>query len=620
MCGIAGIFLPRGDREPDRERVGAMTRKLIHRGPDAEGIQIGRGYGLGHRRLAIVDIEGGAQPMEDGTGRLWVTFGGEIYNHQELRAELEDKGHRFRTRADTEVLLHGWREWGADLPNRLHGMFAFALVDEDTHQLFCARDRLGKKPFYYVALAEGDLLFASELKALLTDPRVRRELCPQALGQYLCLGYVPDPLSIYKHVQKLPPGCVLHAGGDRPQPQVERYWQLRCEEAPDRTPEDTEERLLGLLDDAVRGRLMGEVPLGAFLSGGIDSQAVVASMARAAPRPVVACSIGFDEPRFDERAGARAGARRFGAQLHEGVVNVADMLDLDWFTEVFDEPLADDSAIPTYHVSRLARRHVTVALSGDGGDECFAGYRRYRFDVLENRWRRRLPKTLWASLGRLYPKLDFLPRFLRFKRTLQNLALPPAEAYARSVSRVLPEQILPLLRPQWRGDDPLLPVKRAYAEASGPALARCAAADFQTWLPGGILQKVDRASMAVSLEVRAPFLDHRLVEFATSIPAAQKLAGGQGKAILRRALGSRLDPATLSGRKRGFSVPMRAWMRGRLGDALQAELSGDALADILDVGGITELLNKHRAGVGDHGQLLWTILVLGRFLRRWVAG
>ncbi len=203
-----------------------MTRKLVHRGPDAEGIHIGQGYGLGHRRLAIVDIEGGAQPMEDGTGRLWVTFGGEIYNHQELRAELEDKGHRFRTRADTEVLLHGWREWGADLPNRLRGMFAFALVDEDTHQLFCARDRLGKKPFYYVVLATGELLFASELKALLTDSRVRRELCPEALSQYLCLGYVPDPLSIYKDVHKLPPGCTLRMALAKPKPQVQRYWQL----------------------------------------------------------------------------------------------------------------------------------------------------------------------------------------------------------------------------------------------------------------------------------------------------------------------------------------------------------------------------------------------------------
>jgi asparagine synthase (glutamine-hydrolysing) len=286
---------------------------------------------------------------------------------------------------------------------------------------------------------------------------------------------------------------------------------------------------------------------------------------------------------------------------------------------VFDEPLADDSAIPTYHVSRLARRHVTVALSGDGGDECFAGYRRYRFEVLENRWRHRLPRGLWALCGGIYPKLDFLPRFLRLKRTLQNLALTPAEAYARSVSRVLPEQILPLLRQRWQSDDPLLPVKNAYAQQSGPALLRCAAADFQTWLPGSILTKVDRASMAVSLEVRAPFLDHRLVEFAASIPAAQKLALGQTKAVLRQALRSRLDPATLSAGKRGFSVPMRAWMRGSLGDALQAEFSGEALADILDVGAVANLLHKHRAGVADHGQLLWTILVLGRFLRRWVA-
>jgi len=594
-----------------------MTRTLVHRGPDAEGQRLGRGYGLGHRRLAIVDIEGGAQPMEDGTGRLWVTFGGEIYNHQELRRELEDKGYRFRTRADTEVLLHGWREWGPDLPRRLCGMFAFALVDEDRHELFCARDRLGKKPFYYTVVADGDLLFASELKALLTDPRVKRELCPEALGNYLCLGYVPDPRSIYKDIHKLPPGCSLHSRGGAPKTQ--RYWQLEFEEARDRTLADSEEQFLAHLDDAVRGRLMGEVPLGAFLSGGIDSQAVVASMAKVGANELVACSIGFDDPRFDERAGARAGARRFGAQLHEEVVGMDEMLDLSWFSDVFDEPLADDSAIPTYHVSRLARRHVTVALSGDGGDECFAGYRRHRFDALENRWRHRLPRGIWALAGGLYPKLDFLPRFLRLKRTLQNLACAPEQAYARSVSRVLPEQILPLVRERWRGGDPLLPVKNAYASARGPALLRCAAADFATWLPGGVLAKVDRTSMAVSLEVRAPFLDHRLVEFAATINTAQKLAGGQTKAFLRNALRNRLDPATLSAPKRGFSVPMRAWMRGRLGDALEAELRGDALADILDVGRVARLLQRHRAGGADHGQLLWTVLVLGRFLRRWVT-
>jgi asparagine synthase (glutamine-hydrolysing) len=595
-----------------------MTRELAHRGPDAEGQRIAMGYGLGHRRLAIVDIAGGAQPMEDGSGKLWVTFGGEIYNHEELRAELEGLGYRFRTRADTEVLLHGWREWRTDLPRRLCGMFAFALVDEDTHELFVARDRLGKKPFYYTVMATGELLFASELKALLVDSRVRRELCPEALGHYLCLGYVPDPRSIYRDVHKLPPGCSLHVRGG--EPRVQRYWQLRFEEASGQTLADTEERLLEHLDQAVQVRLMGEVPVGAFLSGGIDSQAVVASMAQAGSRQAVACSIGFDEPRFDERAAARAGAQRFGVELHEEVVRAAEMLDLDWFSGVFDEPLADDSAIPTYHVSRLARRHVTVALSGDGGDECFAGYRRYRFDVLENRWRRRLPRGLWAFCGGIYPKLDFLPRFLRLKRTLQNLACPPEEAYARSVSRVLPEQVLPLLRERWRSDDPLLPVKSAYASASGPALLRCAAADFQTWLPGGILPKVDRASMAVSLEVRAPFLDHRLVELAARIPAAHKLAGGQTKAFLRRALRGRLDAATLSRPKRGFSVPMRAWMRGSLGDALVTELSGDALADILDVRRVLQLHEQHRSGAADHGQLLWAVLVLGRFLRRWVTG
>lgn len=616
MCGIAGIFRPERDREPDADLLQKMTRVLAHRGPDGEGQRLQKGYGLGHRRLAIIDIAGGAQPMDDGSGRLWVTFGGEIYNHLELRRELTERGYRFRTHADTEVLLHGWREWGPDLPRRLCGMFAFALVDEDRHELFCARDRLGKKPFYYTVLPDGEVLFASELKALRADPRVQPRLCPEALGNYLCLGYVPDPRSIYVDIHKLPPGASLHVRGGRPR--IQRYWQLTFDVSA--RPADLEEQFLAHLDEAVRSRLMSEVPLGTFLSGGIDSQAVLASMAQVGAKDLVACSVGFDEPTFDERAGARAGAERFGAHLHEEVLGVDDMLDLSWFPDVFDEPLADDSAIPTYHVSRLARRHVTVALSGDGGDECFAGYRRYRFDELENRWRRRLPRYLWAVAGSLYPKLDFLPRFLRLKRTLQNMALSPEQAYARSVSRVLPEEVRPLVRKRWRGGDPLLPVKNAYASVTGPALVRCAAADFQTWLPGGILTKVDRASMAVSLEVRAPFLDHRMVEFAATIDTAHKLAGGQTKAFLRHALKNRLDPRVLAAPKRGFSVPMRSWMRGALGDELTRELASDALAEILDVGRVARLLERHRRGSRDHGQLLWGVLVLGRFLRRWVTG
>ena len=616
MCGIAGIFLGSRDRQPDRDLLQAMTRSLAHRGPDGEGLRVATGYGLGHRRLAIVDIERGAQPMTDGTGRLWVTFGGEIYNHEDLRRELTAHGHTFRTHADTEVLLHGYRQWGAELPKRLDGMFAFAIVDEERHELFVARDRLGKKPFYY-AMVDGELLFASELKALLEDPRIRRELQPEALCQFLCLGYVPDPGSIYRDVYKLPPGHTLRL--ENGTPRVEPYWQLSFDSEPRRSREAAEERLLQHLDRAVRGRLMGEVPLGAFLSGGIDSQAVVSSMARAGGSRLVACSIGFDEPRFDERALARTAARRFGVELHEEVLRVDDMQDVSWFADVFDEPLADHSAIPTYHLSRLARRHVTVALSGDGGDECFAGYRRYRFDVMENRWRRCLPPGAWRVLGSLYPKLDFLPRFVRFKRTFQNLACTPEEAYARSVSQVLPEHVLPLVREAWRCEDPLAPVKRAYAATSGPALTRCAAADFQTWLPGRILPKVDRASMAVSLEVRAPFLDHHLVEFAATIPAAQKLAGARTKGLLRHALRGRLDEDVLAQPKRGFSVPMRAWMRGELGTALESELAGEALADILDVQAVASLLRVHRSGIADHSQLLWTVLVLGRFLQRWVS-
>ena len=557
--------------------------------------------------------------MGTGDGRLWVTYNGEIYNFEALRTELEERGHRFQTRCDTEVLLHGYREWGTALPEHLRGMFAFALVDQQEHRLFAARDRLGKKPFHYWE-GRGGLVFGSELKALLQVPEVPRDLDEQAVARFLCLRYVPDPGTVYAGVHKLPPAHALVYEGGRLR--TWPYWRLSCAEQ-DRRPEGViAEEILGILDEAVRLRLMGDVPLAPFLSGGIDSQAVVESMVRLGTGPVRACTIGFEEGAFDERPAARAAARAMGVALHEGVVGPADLLDQDWFAGTFDEPFGDSSAVPTYHVCRLARENVTVALSGDGGDESFAGYRRYRFDRIENRVRGLLPAILWAGLGALYPKADYLPRFLRMKRTLQNLALEPDEAYARSVSASLPEEVLPLLRPRFRqaAGDPLEPVRAAFRNSDGvDSTARAMAADFATWLPGDILTKVDRTSMAVSLEVRAPFLDHHLVEAAARIPTALKLRGGQTKAFLRRALGGRLLPATLAGQKRGFSVPLRSWMAGPCGAALEQALGRPELGEILDPSTVAALLAEHRAGRRDHGELLWNVLALSRTVGRWLT-
>jgi len=620
MCGIAGIFAADASAAVDAACLRAMAAALAHRGPDGDGFRHGRGYGLAHRRLAIIDLSTGDQPMTDASGRLWVVFNGEIYNHLDLRAQLEAKGHVFTTRSDTEVLLHGWRAWGEALPSYLRGMFAFALVDEEQDLLFAARDRVGKKPFHY-ALTPRGLWFASEIKGLLVDQvGLARVLDPVALAQFLCLRYVPDPRTAFRGIVRLPPAhtLVLRRGGT---PRVSRYWQLSFADEDRRRPEELREATLALLDEATRIRLMSDVPLGAFLSGGVDSFAVVDSMARAGGGQVVACTVGFDDPRFDERVHARAAAAHSGAKLFEDEVRVEDMLADDWFAATFDEPFADSSAVPTYHVSRLARRHVTVALAGDGGDEAFAGYRRYRFDLVENRLRRCLPGAAWRALGALYPKADFLPRFLRGKRTLENLGRDPAVAYARSVSASLPHEVLPLLRGVGEGVDPLAPVVEAYRASDGrDALSRACAADFATWLPGDILVKVDRAAMANSLEVRAPFLDHVLLELAARVPSALKIAHGETKAFLRSALRPRLGEVVMTRRKQGFAVPLRAWMAGAVGDELAQRLRATSLSEHVDVGRAEALLAQHQKGLADRSEVLWALTVFGRFLQRWVDG
>ena len=616
MCGIAGIFATAAADVVDEALVRRMTDRIAHRGPDGSGVRIGKGYGLGHRRLAIVDVATGQQPMNDGA--LWVTFNGEIYNHEELRRELERGGVVFRTRSDTEVLLHGYRAWGTGLASRLRGMFALAIVDEAKHELYAARDRLGKKPFHWT-MQGGRFLFASELKAL-HECGIDRTLRTDAIAQFFALRYVPDPLTVFANVHKLPPAhwCLVRGGAI----EMQRYWRLVFAPDESRSREAHAERVLASLDEAVRIRLMGEVPLAPFLSGGVDSYSIVDSMTRTLGRSVEACTIGFTDPAFDERPAARESAAACGARLHEEVLSPRDLLDLDWLADTFDEPFSDSSAVPTYHVSRLARRHVTVALSGDGGDEAFGGYRRYLFDVRENATRRFLPRGLWRTLGALYPKADWLPRPLRARRTLQNLGNDPATAYARSVSAHLREEVFAVLRPEHHAaaGDPHAPVIRAYeaADAAAP-LHRAVLADLATWLPGDILVKADRASMAVALELRAPYLDHPLLEGAATIPASWHFANGRTKSFLRSCLAQRLLPAALARQKTGFSVPLRAWCRGPIGDAVEGVLGERRLLEWIDPDVVRKLLQRHRQGIGDHAEMLWAVLVFARFLQRWCA-
>ncbi len=619
MCGIAGWF-SLGRRALDPDVALRMADALRHRGPDGDGVRQTARYALAHRRLAIVDVAGGAQPMATPDEQAWLVFNGEIYNYVELRDELQQQhGVRFTTRSDSEVLLQGWRAWGTALAARLRGMFAFAIVDERRHELYAARDRFGKKPFHWTETG-GVFAFASELKGL-HALGIPRELRADAVAQFFALRYVPDPLTIFAGVHKLPPAhwCHVHDG----RVTTRRYWQ--AEFAVDHAPRAEHERaVLAGLDEAVRIRLMGEVPLAPFLSGGIDSYAIVDSMTRTVGRAVDACTIGFTDPAFDERPAARESAAACGARLSEEVLAPEALLDLDWFADTFDEPFADSSAVPTYHVSRLARAHVTVALGGDGGDEAFGGYRRYLFDVREQRARRWLPRGAWRALGAAYPKADWLPRWLRAKRTLQNLGEPAAVAYARSVSSHVPDEVLAVLRREHHAaaGDPHAPLLAAYDAARAVArepLHRAVATDLATWLPGDILVKADRASMAVSLELRAPFLDHVLFGTALRVPPAWHFDGGRTKAFLRRALAPRLLPAALARKKQGFSVPLRAWFRGPLGGACEAVLGDAALARWVDPAVVRTLLARHRAGVGDHGEMLWAVLVFARFLRRWCS-
>lgn len=619
MCGIAGLFALRAGVVADPALAARMAARLRHRGPDGAGVESGPGFALAHTRLAIVDLAGGAQPMGLPDGSLWVTFNGEIYNHDELRRELAARGAVFRTRSDTEVLLHGWRAWGEGLAARLRGMFAFALVDVARRELYAARDRFGKKPFHWRE-HDGLLAFASELKAL-HELGAPRRLRPAAIAQFLALRYVPEPDTVFEGVHKLPPAHWRRWRLDGGEAEQRRYWQVEygVDDAPDAA---LRERTLALLDEAVRIRLMGEVPLAPFLSGGVDSYAIVDSMTRTQGRSVTACTIGFPDPAFDERPAARASAAACGARLVEETLDPAALLQLDWLAETFDEPFSDSSAVPTYHVCKLARRHVTVALSGDGGDEGFGGYRRYLFDRREHRVRGVVPRWAARAAGAIYPKADWLPRWLRAKRTLQDLGASPAVAYARSVSAHLPEEALAVLRRDRHAEagDPHAPLVAAYeAAAATHPLHKAVATDLATWLPGDILVKSDRASMAVALEVRAPFLDHRLFELAMRVPADRHLQGGRTKSFLRDALAPRLLPEALRRRKQGFSVPLRTWCKGAVGDAVADALHDAPLREWIEPRAVEGLLARHRAGVGDHGEMLWAVLVLARFLRRWAA-
>jgi asparagine synthase (glutamine-hydrolysing) len=604
-----------------------MTQALHHRGPDGGAVTVLPGLAFGHRRLAIIDLADGAQPMASADGGVLVTYNGEIYNFPELRAELEALGHRFRTRCDTEILIEGWRAWGRGLLDRLNGMFAFALWDEPRQILFLARDRLGEKPLYYARDEQGRLVFASEIAALVRALPGTPPLDLEAVADYLALGYVPDPKAIWQGVRKLPPAHFLELRRHDPPTHPIRYWRpCFAPRHEGRTLDELALELRRRLAEAVRRRLMADVPLGAFLSGGIDSSGVVALMAGASDRPVVTCSLGFPEPELDETEPARQVATRYRTDHRARTVEIDACGLLDRIARAMGEPFADSSALPSFIVAGLAHERVTVALSGDGGDELFAGYRRYPFHLREERVKACLPlafrQPLFGTAARLWPKLDWAPRPLRARATFEALAADTAAGYLRAVT-LLPKGdrarvLAPELGRRLAGYDPATVIAGHLAESgTDDPLARAQYVDLMTWLPGRMLVKVDRTSMAHGLEVRPPLLDHELVEWAAGLPTAAKLEGFSGKRVLKRALEPLVPRELLARRKQGFSIPLARWLRrGGLDVRLEAVATAGRLAaaGIVAPVGYRAVVEEHRRGVRDHGQLLWALLMLDAFL------
>ena len=632
MCGITGIFDTRGPQPIEAAVLRRMNDSQAHRGPDEHSLHIEPGLGMGHRRLSVIDVATGQQPIFNEDGSVVLVYNGEIYNFRALRTELQAAGHVFSTRSDTEVVVHAWEEWGADCVQRFRGMFAFALWDRNRQSFFMARDRLGVKPMHYALLDDGRLLFGSELKSVLAyrgagGQALRQDIDPLALEQYFALGYVAEPRTIFSGALKQPPGHTLLIRRGQPLPEPRRFWDLRFTLNSTLTEAEACSELVRRLRESVDLRMIAEVPLGAFLSGGVDSSAVVQAMAGLSSGPVNTCAIAFDVPAFNESEFARLVADRYRTNHRVETVGSDDFDLIDTLAHLYDEPYADASAIPTYRVSQMARKHVSVALSGDGGDETFGGYRRYRLHMMEERMRASLPagvrKPVFGLLGRLYPKADWAPQMLRAKTSFQGMARDSVEAYFHSMSLIrepLRSRLYsPALKAQLGGYS-ALDVFRGHAARAGTddPLALIQYIDLNTYLVGDINTKVDRASMAHSLEVREPLMDHELVEWAATLPSSFKLRGGNGKHFFKKAMEPHLPAEVLYRPKMGFSVPLARWFRGPLRVRVRSALLEGAIAEsgFLDLTVVRQLIDQHQAGSHDHAQPLWSLMMFDAFLRK----
>ncbi len=632
MCGICGLILPPASGPPDEAILRAMAQTLIHRGPDDEGYFRKPGVGLATRRLSIIDVGGGHQPLANETATVWVAQNGEIYNFLDIRTDLERRGHTFRTRSDTEVIVHSYEEWGLDCLQRFRGMFAFALWDEPQKRLILARDRLGVKPLYYTLLPDGTLIFGSEIKAILIYPQVRRELDLEALDFYLTLEYIPAPYSIFKGIRKLPAAhfLVYDAGKLSLRP----YWRLDAEElrtrAKELSPLQAMDQLYELLRESVRLRLISDVPLGAFLSGGIDSSSIVGLMRQLGAEPLRTFSIGFKEASYDELAYARKVADRFRTQHEEFILEPQALELTEKLLYHLDEPLADFSIFPTYLVSKMARSRVTVALSGDGGDELFGGYEPYQAQKIA-RW------PLVAAMGRLAsPVFNFFPPaekkkgiWNKLQRFSLGLTFPPNLRHFRWMMFLRDQDKKNLYSEAWKQENKIMaplwerePFASLFEEIKGldPISAELYL-DLKTYLPDDIMVKVDRMSMATSLEAREPLLDHRLVEFVFSLPGTWKVHGLETKWIFKRTMERLLPRENIYRPKEGFSIPIKLWLRQELRSLLLDKLHDQRLrkGGLFSPQVVNQLVRDHLSGRKNYSHQLWSLLVFEMWREKYLS-
>jgi len=625
MCGIVGIVRNDG-KSVDQALLTRMCTSISHRGPDDDGFYFNGPTGLGMRRLSIIDVKGGQQPIHNQDRTAWIVYNGEIYNYLELRERLEKLGHTFYTNSDTEAIIHAYDQYGSDCPRHLRGMFVFAIWDERTQELLLARDRVGKKPLLY-AEVNGQLVFGSEFSALLEHPDVSREIQPEALDYYLSFMCVPAPLTAYQSIKKLEPGHTLR--WRKGEIKTERYWLPDFSHKLKIDQQEAGERAVEILREAVRIRLMSEVPLGAFLSGGIDSSAVVALMSEESSEPVKTFSIGFEEQDFSELHHARRVAEHIGADHHEFIVRPDAIEVLPILVEHYGEPYADSSAVPTYYVARETRKHVTVALNGDGGDESFAGYERYAAMGLAEKYRK-LPAFLRESVIR--QAVDLVPgsetgrsKVKSAKRFLHAASLTKVDRYMRWVSVFSSEAKTSLysnaFHHETSGVNAASTIEPWFAHANGAGIIDASMlADIMTYLPNDLLVKVDIATMAVSLEARSPFLDHHVIEFAASLPERLKLRGLTTKYLLKRVLRRLLPEENLDRRKMGFGVPIGHWFRGKMQPFLrEVLLSEKALGrGLFKPEAVRQLIDLHVRGERDYSHQLWTLLMLELWFNRFI--